>query len=153
MPTPTATQASPLEQLIGDRMRIRTAGTPSLLMTALVGGGVGAAIGIASGDKALQYGALGAALGLAGSFAYAVYNAHSASEQALAEHQALLAAVAKPPAARVTRPPAGSPAQLPGAQHGYPAHVTGWWPGHEWRHFGTPEGVERRIPPPFYPWE
>jgi endonuclease G len=42
--------------MIGDRMRIRVAGAPSLLMTALVGGGVGAAVGIATGDKAIVYG-------------------------------------------------------------------------------------------------
>ena len=84
-------------------------------MTAFVGGAIGAAVGLASGGEekgsALRYGALGAALGLAGSFAYALYNARSATEQALAEqHQSLLAASAKPglPPAHAVRPPAGA---------------------------------------------
>lgn len=91
-------------------MKIRVARAPSLLMTTLVGGAIGAAAGIAVGDKALRYGALGAALGLAGSFAYAIYNTRSVTEQALVEHQALIAASIKaPPAtpARVTRPSLG----------------------------------------------
>jgi hypothetical protein len=121
--------------MIGDRMRIRVAGAPSLLMTALVGGGVGAAVGIATGDKAFQYGALGAALGLAGSFAYAVYNAHSASEQALAEHQALLAVASRPLPAHAAKPSPGA------APH---PHAAGWWPGPGWEFQG---------PAYPYPWE
>jgi membrane associated rhomboid family serine protease len=128
----SAAHSSPLEQLIGDRMRIRASGAPSLLMTTLVGGAVGAAVGIATGDKAFQYGALGAAFGLAGSFAYAIYNAHSNSEQALAEHQALLAAVVKPPAVHAAKP---SPSAVP-----HP-HAAGWWPGWEPAY------------PYFYPWQ
>lgn len=134
MPASSIQVKSPLEQMIGDRMRIRVAGAPSLLMTSLVGAGVGAAVGIATGGKGFQYGALGAALGLAGSFAYAVYNAHSASQQALAEHQALLAVASKPLPAHAAKPGA--------APH---PHATGW---SEWQH------QRLAYPSSFsYPWE
>ena len=101
---------SPLEKLIGERMKVRVARAPSLLMTSFVGGAIGAAIGLATGAEgrgsALRYGALGAALGLAGSFAYGIYNTRSATEQALAEeHQSLLAAGRPSAPAHAPRPP------------------------------------------------
>jgi len=81
-------------------MKVRVARAPSLLMTAFVGGAIGAAIGLAAGGEekgsTLRYGALGAAVGLAGSFAYGIYNTRTVTEQALVEHQALLAAPARP---------------------------------------------------------
>jgi hypothetical protein len=117
-----ATQ-SPLEQTLVDRMKIRVAGAPSMLMTAAVGGALGAAVGLATEGKILRYGALGAALGFAGGFAYGVYNARSAADKALLEHQAMLAAATARP--HPVKPPAQHPSLA--------AHATGasdrvgWW--------------------------
>lgn len=81
--TPNIT-ITPKQQALAESVRVPLLNAQTYKATALVGGGIGAAIGFAVGGRMIRYGVLGVVLGWGGSYAYRVMTARAALKEALA---------------------------------------------------------------------